>query len=459
MSWNRALWLAVVVVVSACDPEPGASGGGSASNGGGSAGGGSAGGGSAGGGAAGGGSAGGGSAGGGSAGGGSVGGGSAGGGSAGGGSAGGGSAGGGSAGGGSAGGGSAGGGSAGGGSAGGGSALPPTMTVYVGRSGGNIHVLSLNTATGAFTAQATYPAGTNPTFLAIDPAKKFLYAANEGGNTISAHRIDPATGALTSINNQPSPGGPAHVAVDRSGKWVMSANYGGGTVRVYPVGPDGGLGVASDTEAPGQNAHQILTDPTNGSALVPCLGSDLVAQFRFDSVAGTLTARTPASVATVNNAGPRHIAFHPNGRIVYLLNELNSTLTPMAFDPATGLLTMRTPVSSRAQGAAGNNTTAEVQVHPNGRFVYASNRGDNTIGIFEVSADGGAVTRIGQQAMGVSTPRHFSLIPGGSMMLVANQAAGTVTSYRVFEDGGVVPTGAAAATVPNAQFVEAIVLP
>ncbi len=338
-----------------------------------------------------------------------------------------------------------------------------TPYAYVGSGNGVVSIYTLNVATGALADAGSVNAGPNPSFLAIDPAKKYLYAVNEGGSgnsAVASFAINPTNGALTPINSQPSQGaGPAHVSVDKTGKWVFAANYGGGTVAVFPVRPDGGLGPFSDTDASGMNAHQILTDPTNKFVVVPTLGENHVVQYVFNSTTGTLTLNSVPYLATDGGAGPRHIAFHPTGKFAYLINEKSSTLQALAFDDVTGRLTPLQQVSTLPAGFSGSNTTAEVFVHPNGRFVYGSNRGHNSIVAFAINPMTGTLTLLGHTPTGGNTPRSFGIDPAGTVLLAANQDSNSVTSFRIDVDAGTLSALGQTKTVNSPAFVGVVYLP
>lgn len=333
------------------------------------------------------------------------------------------------------------------------SPVPTRLVVYVSGYGPDIVSYDFDRASGALTdARTTRSFAANPSFLAM--TQTHLYAASEGGDAIGAYSIDQATGALAFINEAPSGGsGPAHVAVDRSGGFVFAANYGSGDVAVLPVRDDGGVEPAIANPNAGANAHQILADAANRFVFVPCKGADHIAQYELLPT-GALTPN--GTVDTANGAGPRHLAFAPNGDFAYLINELDSTLTVLAYDRASGQLAPLQTVGTRAAGASGANTGAEVVVHPSGSVVYASNRGDDTIAVFTIGSDG-RVTAAGHVDTG-ATPRSFTLDPSGEWMLVANQGDDTVSTYRISASGMPTPTGTPLGAV-NPSFVGFVALP
>ncbi|HEX8950271.1 MAG TPA: lactonase family protein, partial [Polyangia bacterium] len=273
-----------------------------------------------------------------------------------------------------------------------------------------------------------------------------------------AFAIDAATGALAHLGTDaPSGGtGPAHLAVDGSGKWVLVANYGSGDVAVLPIAADGSVGAGTSHHA-GANAHQVVLDANDRFAWVPCLGSDYVAEYTFDAASGALAPPTPLTVATPAGSGPRHLARHPSRALAYLIEETDSMVGAYTVD-AAGKLTLLQRQSTRAAGATGTNTGAEVQVHPSGRFVYVSNRGDDDIGAFSVGTDG-SLAPIAHTKTGGQTPRHFSIDPSGKWLLVANQGSGDVRVFAIDANTGAISSagGPVAATMPS--FVGVVTLP
>jgi 6-phosphogluconolactonase len=241
------------------------------------------------------------------------------------------------------------------------------------------------------------------------------------------------------------------VHVDRGGRHALVANYTGGTVAMLPVLADGALGEAtatvrhegSGTETARQSAphpHCIVPDPANRFALVADLGIDRVVVYRLDADGGRLTRAAEGVLRP--GAGPRHLAFGRDGRVVYVANELDSTVTAFRYDPETGALTAMRTVPASAGGAAARNYPADLHVHPSGRFVYVSNRGHDAIGVFAVDARTGELTPASQTPTGGSWPRNFGIEPDGRLLLVANQRGDSVVSFRVSDEtGALTPTG------------------
>ena len=334
-------------------------------------------------------------------------------------------------------------------------AAPRKLRVYFGtytRRGGSkgIYLSQLDLTTGTLTAPILAAATDNPTFLALSPDGRFLYAA--GGSVtvhgarsgaVTAFAIDPATGKLTLLNRKSSGGkGPCHVVVDATGRHALAANYSSGSVVSLPIARDGRLGPAASVvqhkgssankrRQSGPHAHSINLDAANRFAFAADLGADKLFVYRFDPAAGTLKPHDPPAVTLAPGAGPRHFAFHPGGRFAYVINELHSTVTAMAYDRQAGTLTELHTVTTLPGDFTGPNSTAEVQVHPSGRFVYGSNRGHDSLAIFAVDAKTGRLKPLGHQSVGGRTPRNFGIDPTGRYILAANQNSNTVVVFRV----------------------------
>ena len=335
---------------------------------------------------------------------------------------------------------------------------PSTPFVYVSGYSTTIARYTLDLSNGTLTPKGTTGATGSPSFLAVDPARRHLYAVDEANSKVEAFAIDATTGALTHIGTDALSGGtgPAHLTVDGSGKWVLVANYGSGDVGVLPIAVNGSVGAGTSHHA-GTNAHEVVLDATNSFAWVPCLGSNYVAEWSFAAATGALTPPTPATVATPAGSGPRHLALHPTKAFAYLIEETDSMVGAYSVDGA-GKLTLLQRQSSRAAGASGTNTGAEIQVHPSGSFVYVSNRGDDDLGVFSVGLDG-TLTPIAHTKTGGQTPRQFSIDPSGKWLLVANQGSGDVRVFAIgATTGTLTPAGApVAATMPS--FVGVVPLP
>jgi 6-phosphogluconolactonase len=328
------------------------------------------------------------------------------------------------------------------------------LFILTGGSNGQIRTFAFDSADGGLTSLGTTAAGSGSSFLAVDVARGRLYVTNEGSNQIAAFALNTADAGLQFLNRVSSGGnGPAHVSFDGTGRYVFAANYNGGTVAVMPV-TDAGLAAPTQTLSSLGQAHQIFTDPSNRFVYVPCKLDDEVAQFTFN--AGTLTALTPAAMRTDAGAGPRHLALHPTLPRAYLINELSNTLQTL--DVATnGTLSSVQTVNTLPASFTNSNTTAEVVVHPNGQFVFGSNRGHNSIATWRVDAVSGLVTLVGHTLTGGQTPRHFSLDPSGRWLIVGNQGSNSLTLFRVDAvTGALTPVGSpTTVTAPAyAGFVE-----
>jgi 6-phosphogluconolactonase len=339
------------------------------------------------------------------------------------------------------------------------------LWVYVGTytdgKGRGIYLLEMDPATGTLTPRGLAAEATNPSFLAVHPSRKFLYAVSEVGESggrkggaVRAFALDAKTGALTPLNQQSSGGsGPCYVTVDREGRNVLAANYGGGSVAVLPIGEDGRLGAASafvqhrgsgtnPRRQEGPHAHSINLDPANRFAVAADLGLDKLLVHRFDASKGTLTPNDPPATSVAPGAGPRHFAFHPDGRHAYVINEMACTVTAFDYNPERGVLTELQTVSTLPEGVKPGYSTAEVQVHPSGKFVYGSNRGHDSIAIFAVDPSSGRLTPVGHQPTQGKTPRNFAIDPSGSFLLAENQDSGTIVVFRIDpQTGRLSPTG------------------
>jgi 6-phosphogluconolactonase len=328
------------------------------------------------------------------------------------------------------------------------------MFVYVGAytepplgSADGIAVFRFDPDTGALDPVQTRTGVVNPSWLTLDAQQRILFAVNEEAEgRVSAFARDRATGELRPINDQRSHGAdPCYVSLDPSGRYVLVANYTGGTISVLPAAGDGQLEEAScvihhqgSSIRPEQDAahpHMILPTPDGRFVLVTDLGTDQVLVYRLDPATGQLTPNEDgtAAVAEDPGSGPRHFAFAPHGRTVYVLNELNSTVTVYDYAPERGELRARQIVSTLPDGVDGQaigNSCAQIEVSPDGRFVYGSNRGHDSIAIWEVNDATGELRHVGHESTRGQTPRNFSLDPSGAWLLVANQDSGTIVPFR-----------------------------
>ena len=301
----------------------------------------------------------------------------------------------------------------------------------------------------------------NPSFLAVDPRQRVLYAVNEltqykgsSSGAVTAFGIDRTNGKLSPINEVASRGAdPCYLSLDKTGRYVLVANYTGGSVAVFPVRKDGGLGDATafvqhvgtgkkPARQEGPHAHWIETTPDNRFALAADLGLDEILVYRFDGTRGTLAANDPPFAKVNAGAGPRHVAFHPNGKVLYAIDELASTVTVFSFDPSKGTLHLLQSLSTLPSGFTGNNDTAEIHVHPNGKFLFASNRGHDSIALFSIDQKTGTLTVVDHFSTQGKTPRNFELDPTGTRLLVANQDSDNIVFFNIdVQTGHLTATG------------------
>jgi|SRR6266850_6432359 len=325
---------------------------------------------------------------------------------------------------------------------------------YTGQKSKGIYAYRLEMKTGELTSLGLAAETPNPTFLVIHPNNKVLYSANEmakfGGKSsgaVSAFSIDPGSGKLTLLNQQPSGGaGPCHIATDHSGKVVLVANYGGGSIASFPIKSNGALGEtasfiqhkgssANPQRQEGPHAHCINVDPNNKLVLAADLGLDKVLIYKLDLAKATLTENDPPFAALAPGAGPRHFAFTPDGRYCYVINEINCTLTAFLHNPRTGALKEIETVSTLPGEREGKDSTAEIEVHPSGKFVYGSNRGHNSIAVFAINRRTGKLTLVEHQSTG-KTPRNFAIDPTGTYLFSANQDSDSIFVYTIDQATG-----------------------
>ena len=333
---------------------------------------------------------------------------------------------------------------------------PPVLEVYVSGYAPQISRWRFDATSGAFSMMGTTAITGSPSFLAVDPARKHLYALDETNSVVRAFDVDGVSGALTPRGAQVSSGGsgPAFLSVHPSGKWVMVANYGNGNVAVLPIAADGSLTADPAPRLAGAMAHQIIADATGAFVWAPCLGGPYVAQYTFAN--GALTPSNPATATLPAGSGPRHMALHPNGKWAYVIDETDSTMRFFTIDGG-GHLTLVQSISTRAPGAAANNTGAEVVLHPSGNFLFGSNRGDDDIVRYSIGA-GGMLVRLGNQKLPGATPRSFTVDASGKWMLVAEQGSNDVVEYTIDAAGNLALTAnKVLATMPS--FVGVVALP
>ena len=326
--------------------------------------------------------------------------------------------------------------------------------VYVGtytRNGSEgIYLCELDPKSGELTLVGLAGKADNPSFLAIHPGGKFLYAVSEvddyaatGKGAVAAFAVDRTDGKLTHLNHQSSGGrGPCHVSLDHDAKNALVANYGSGSASVIPLADDGtlqrptatvqheGSSVNRDRQT-APHAHSINVSPDNRFAFVADLGLDKVLVYKFGAATGALTPNAPPGAKLAPGAGPRHFAFHPNGKFAYVINELTSAVTAFAYDAERGVLNEVQTITTLPADFTGENTTAEVQVHPSGDFLYGSNRGHDSIVMFRIEPATGKLTSLGQHPSGGKTPRNIGIDPTGAFLLAAHQDSNSVVVHRI----------------------------
>jgi len=339
---------------------------------------------------------------------------------------------------------------------------------YTNAKSKGVYAMDLDARTGSLTAPRLAAATPSPSFLALHPNKGFLYAVNEvdtfdGQKTgsVTAFEIAGNDGSLRQLNQQPSGGaGPCHLEVDPTGHTVLVANYGAGSIESVPLNADGSMKAPSSqiqhqgssvdrSRQEGPHAHCITVAPgsagSNERVLVADLGLDKILLYRLGED-GKLSPNEPPSGSAPAGAGPRHIAFGRSGRFVYVNNEMGSSVTAYSYDPGSGAMTQLQTLSTLPAGAdKKGNSTAEIAVHPSGKFCYVSNRGHNSVAVFKVDPQTGKLTAAGHTPTGGKTPRSFGIDPSGQFLLAANQDSDTVVVFRIDQgSGALTPTGTVA---------------
>jgi len=346
--------------------------------------------------------------------------------------------------------------------------MPETL-VYIGtytertpNASKGIYAARFDSATGRLSTATLVAELENPSFVAVSRDRRFLYAVSEVGTPgatgkktgfVAAYTIG-AEGKLSPLNRVPSNGAdPCHISVARSGRTVAVANYTGGSTASFRVNSDGSLGAGTTDQHVGhgpnkERQEQAHAHSANFAAddhlLLSCdLGADAVYLYRTDDAHGSIAPRRPASVSVEPGSGPRHLAIHPSARYVYVINELTNTIGVFAWNPAAATLVQRQSISTLPVGTTVANSTAEIVVHPSGRFVYGSNRGHDSIAVFSVDARNGRLTALGHTPTGGKAPRSFAIDPTGRWLLAANQLSDDINSFAIDpQKGTLTPTGA-----------------
>ncbi len=333
-------------------------------------------------------------------------------------------------------------------------------TYTSGKSEG-IYVYRMDKSSGTLEFSSKATGVDNPSFLAIHPQQRYLYAVNEIGEfagkpsgAVSAFSIEEKTGELTYLNQQPSHGtSPCHLSVDKTGQFVLVANYGGGSVCVLPIQDDGQLGEAIDfiqhqgssinpQRQEGPHAHSITLDAANRYAFAADLGLDKIMIYQLDLTQGKLKPNDEPWAQVKAGAGPRHFDFHPNGKYAYLINELDNTLIAFTYDETRGTLREIQTVPTLPEDFEGTSHTADVHVSPSEKFVYGSNRGHDSIVIYAIDEDTGKLTYVGHELTQGKSPRNFVIDPTGTFLLAANHGTDNIVTFRIDQQTGrLMPTG------------------
>ena len=338
-----------------------------------------------------------------------------------------------------------------------------TGAVGAGSNGEGIYLFEMNSVTGELSHRKLAAKSTDPSWIAIHPSKKYLYAANEvsdfNGNSgsVSAFSIDQRTGDLTPLNVVSSEGtGPCYLSIEASGKYALVANYGGGSMAVLPILGDGSLGAASDVHrdtghigstqamnAPkgsfavsghdAAHAHVILPDPSGKFVLSTDLGQDRIYTYRLDRATGKLAPGNCADLPTGD--GPRHLAFHPNGHWLYSIQEEASNLVFFHYDPSSGTLAAQQTLSTLPEGFAGTSFASEILIAPNGRFLYAANRLHDSIAVFSIAADG-KLKHIGETSTLGDYPGQCRIDPNGNFLYACNRRSDCITTFHIHRETG-----------------------
>lgn len=335
-----------------------------------------------------------------------------------------------------------------------------TGTYTRGESKG-IYAYRFDAAKGSLTSLGLAAETANPSFLVVTNDGQFLYAVNESdarrdgkNDSVSAFKLDRSTGRLSLLNQVSSRGTlPCYVTFDRTGKYLLVANYGSGSLAVFPAFPDGRVGEASAFEQhhgsgvnperqEGPHVHSVNPSPDNRFALAADLGLDQLWVYQFDEATGAITRKDPAFASVAPGAGPRHFVFSPNGNFLYLLCEMGSLIAAFAYDKPRGALSPIATASVLPDGFRGESTAAEIRVHPSGRFLYASNRGADTIAVFLIDGRTGALSLVEHAPTQGKTPRGFELDATGAYLFACNQDSATMVIFRVDQTiGRLTPTG------------------
>jgi len=312
-----------------------------------------------------------------------------------------------------------------------------------GGAGKGISLGHFNSDTGALTKPVLAAEANGPSFFTLAADGKHLYACLENANKVAAYAIDGATGALKQLNVVDSGGsGPCHISLDKTGKFALVANYNSGQVTVLAIQADGSLGAQTGADKhegtgpdkdrqEGPHAHSIILDPTNKFALSADLGNDKIYVYKFDAATGKISANTPAFGMVKPGAGPRHLLFSPNGKVLYCITEMGATVTAFNWDGATGTMNEFQTISTLPADFKAFNKDAEIMLSSDGKFLYASARGHDAIAVFAVDAKTGGLSLVQDAPAGGKTPRYYSFDPTGKWIICGHQDSNTAVVFRV----------------------------
>ena len=300
-----------------------------------------------------------------------------------------------------------------------------------------VAIYRVDADTGDLQAKGSVDVDGPPGAMAVDPGRTFLYVGvRKDSGSVAVFRIDPKSGGLTPVGSTALIADPVYLAIDHTGKYLLMSSYGAGQAAVYARNDDGTIGERpTHTVRTDKNPHSILMDPSNQFVFVPNTGAHVILQYRFDRDAGRLLRNSPAKVATEEGAGPRHMWFHPSLNVVYFVNETNSSVSAFDLDPLKGTLTQMQNLSTLPEGYTEKSYCADIEVTPSGKFVYASNRGHDSIAGFAVDPSTGKLTLLGQTPT-ETWPRSFNIDPTGRFLYSAGQNSNKLIAYRMDGDTG-----------------------
>lgn len=316
-----------------------------------------------------------------------------------------------------------------------------------------ISILKMDAATGSLTPHTLKEGIINPSFVTFSPDGNFVYAVSETGGdvgpsgTVHAFSVNPQTQELTKLNEQISHNyAPCHINTDQQARCAFVANYVGGVVAVYPIQKDGSLAPASDVitlegkgahpEQDASHPHSVILSPDERFAFVPDKGADKIWVFEIDYALGKLTPVAQPFATVHAGAGPRHLVFHSNGKFAYVINELDATITGFSYDAAQGTLSEIQNIATVPADYQGRNACADIHLAPDGRFLYGSNRGHNSIVIYSVNETNGQLTLVGHEPTRGDFPRNFMIAPGGNWLYVANQNSDNIVHFKIDKTTG-----------------------